>query len=202
MESLPIVLLSIISKTVVFLCSLLTLIIQNSTAITWAGVCFWFGYVSLRYIFKIKVTIHPAARETFATMVRKFQEESMFCEEAIASVLSVGDKDADLTTDPQREDIKIVRSSRRVSYAVRVAHIAKAQVGLLANSRANELVYSRLCREEMVKHGVRPSHIAHMVPLAVAACFIPLDSDFLAASIRQGEDMRERRALLGPSWEK
>lgn len=202
MESLPIVLLSLISKAVVLICSFLTLIIQNSTVVTWACVCAWLGYVAFRYIFKIKVTIHPAAVETFEIMVRKFQAESMFAEETIPCVLSVGDKDADLTPDPQREDIKIVKSSRRVSYAVRVAHVAKAQVGLLANSRANELVYSRLCREEMVKHGVRPSHIAHMVPLAVAACFIPLDSDFLAASIRQGEGMRERRALLGPSWEK
>jgi len=160
------------------------------------------AYVLSKYIFQIKVTIHPAAVETFESMVRKFQAESMFSEESLSSFTNIGDKDADLTPDPQREDIKIVKSSRRVSYAVRVAHVAKAQVGLLANSRANELVYARLCREEMVKHGVRPSHIAHMVPLAVAACFIPLDSDFLAASIRQGEGMRERRALLGPSWEK
>nr|UOF93435.1 RNA polymerase pre-readthrough protein [Tobacco necrosis virus D] len=202
MESLPIVLLSLISKAVALICSLLTLIIQNSTAVTWGLVCVWLAYVSLRFLFQVKITVHPAARETFESMVRKFQAESMFSEEAIPCVASVGDKDADLTPDPQREDIKIVKSSRRVSYAVRVAHVAKAQVGLLANSRANELVYSRLCREEMVKHGVRPSHIAHMVPLAVAACFIPLDSDFLAASIRQGEGMKERRALLGPSWEK
>lgn len=202
MESLPVVLLSLISKAIVLICSLLTLIIQNSTAVVWACVCIWLGYVTFRYIFKIKITIHPAAAETFEQMVRKFQAESMYCEETTPCSLSVGDKDADLTTDPQREDIKIVKSSRRVSYAVRVAHVAKAQVGLLANSRANELVYARLCREEMVKHGLRPSHIAHTVPLAVAACFIPLDSDFLAASIRQGEGMRERRALLGPSWEK
>nr|UHS72159.1 MAG: hypothetical protein 1 [Betanecrovirus sp.] len=202
MESLPVILLSLISKIIVLICSFLTLIIQNTTVVAWGTFCLWVGYIMFTYLFSIKVTIHPAAAATFESMVRKFQAESMFAEDAGPTFTSIGDEDQDLARDAQREDIKIVRSSRRISYAVRVAHVAKAQVGLLANSRANELVYSRLCREEMIKHGVRPSHIAHMVPLAVAACFIPLDSDFLAASIRQGKDMKERRALLGSSWEK
>ena len=91
-----------------------------------------------------------------------------------------------------------MKSHRRVSYAVRVAHDAKAEVGLLANTKANELVYARVCREAMIKHNVRKAHIAHTLPIAVAACFIPLDSDFLAASLRQSREMTERRALLGP----
>jgi len=202
MESLPIVLISLISKAVVLFCNLLAYIIHNSTAVVWASFCLWLMYITFRYFLTIKITIHPAAVETFESMVRKFQAESMFAEEVGTPCIGVGTPDQDLASDPQREDTKIVRSSRRVSYAVRVAHVAKAQVGLLSNTRANELVYGRLCREEMVKHGVRPSHVAHMVPLAVAACFIPLDSDFLAASIRQGAGMKERRALLGPSWEK
>lgn len=146
----------------------------------------------------MKITVHPATVKTFHSMVLMFQQESMFCEDAVPVVGLGIDEDADLTSESVRKDIKLVKSHRRISYAVRVAHVAKASVGLLANTKANELVYARLCRDEMIKHAVRPSHIAHMVPLAVAACFVPLDSDFLAASLRQCSEMQERRALLGP----
>jgi hypothetical protein len=199
MESIIIVLLKAIAFAVTFTCSILTLIIQNSTFICLACACGYCCYRTFTFLFSVKITVHPAARETFETMVRKFQAESMFSEEAGPCVVLGGATDADLIPDAVCKEIKQVRSHRRVSYAVRVAHVAKAQVGLLSSCKANELVYARLCREEMVKHGVRPSHIAHMVPLAVAACFIPLDSDFLAASIRQSVEMKERRALLGPS---
>lgn len=202
MESLPTICYVLVVKAIALLCGLISLIIQNSAFTAWSLICMWGTYLALRYVFQVKVTIHPATAATFTAMVNKFQAESMFCEETDPCTVCVGDRDADLTRDPTSENTKMVKSSRRVSYAVRVAHLAKAQVGLLANSRANELVYSRICREEMVKHGVRPSHIAHMVPLAVAACFIPLDTDFLAASIRQSGEMKDRRALLGPSWGK
>jgi len=140
--------------------------------------------------------------------VLMFQTESMFCEEAIPTTAVGTAIDADLTeatlpcqsVTTQVHPEKAIKSSRRVHYAVRVAHLAKAEVGLLSNSKANELVYARVCREAMIKHGVRKSHIAHAVPLAVAACFVPLDADFLSASIRQSAMMQERRALLGPQY--
>jgi hypothetical protein len=154
-------------------------------------------YRLFRWMFVWEIAMHPAAKATFKQMVKKFQQESMFCEPCETTVIEVRGDD-DLAPDGASKDIKCVRASRRVPYAVRVAHLAKAQVGLLANTKSNELVYARICREEMIKHAVRPSHIAHMVPLAVAACFIPLDSDYLAASIRQSKQMKKRVGLLGP----
>jgi len=147
-------------------------------------------------VFAVKVTVHPATAQTFKSMVSMFQFETMFCDDVQSTFVGEA-KDADLFADPADEGVRRVKSHKRISYAVRVAHLAKAKVGLLANNKANELVYARLCRDEMIKHGVRPSHIAHQTPLAVAACFIPLDSDFLAASIRQCAEMKDKRALLG-----
>jgi hypothetical protein len=197
MKSIVSVSFEIVKWVLIALINLTEFCLLHSTQIVWGLVCCFGCWWLLNKVFKIKVTIHPATVDTFESMVRMFQRESMFCEANIPTT-SVGiDEDADLTCQIESKDIKLVKSNRRVSYAVRVAHIAKAQVGLLDNTKANELVYSRLCRDEMVKHGVRPSHIAHMVPLAVAACFIPLDSDFLAASLRRSDLMKERRSLLG-----
>lgn len=179
--------------------------LTHTTELVWGGVCLSLGWIAFRWVFQIKITVHPATSRVFQEMVLAFQRESMFCEETIESVAIGTELDADLTDSPLLQTVgatarreKLVKSNRRVSYAVRVAHDAKAEVGLLANTKANELVYARVCREAMNKHNVRKAHIAHTLPLAVAACFIPLDSDFLAASLRQSSEMTERRALLGP----
>jgi hypothetical protein len=170
--------------------------LTHSTEVVLGGLCTTGAYVCIRYVFDIRVRLHPATRATWDSMVLYFQQESMFSDEPSNVVVGVGSTDQDLFVDPECMDLKRVRSHRRVSYAVRVAHLAKAQVGLLSKSKANELVYARICRDEMVKHGVRPSHIAHLCPLAVAACFIPLDSDILADSIGRCTQMKERASLL------
>lgn len=89
-----------------------------------------------------------------------------------------------------------VKQKRKVQYASRVALLAKAQVGSMEYSKANFLVYQRICRDEMVKHGVRPTHIAGVLPVAVAACFIKTDSDVLAESIIESTRRKETRGLL------
>jgi hypothetical protein len=171
-------------------------ICENSAWVSLILVCTAGFIFCTQYVFQVKVTVHPAASRTIKDIIDRFQAESMYSEDVDAVMVGTT-LDADLTSDPVSKEVKRVRSSRRVAYAVRVALLAKAKVGLLANNRANELVYARICREAMQEHGVRPSHIAHQVPLAVAACFVPLDTDFLAASIRQHSDFKERRSLLG-----
>jgi len=89
-------------------------------------------------------------------------------------------EDEDLLHDKNMVNVKV---GRKIHYAARVALLAKAQVGLMSNNRASQLVYQRICRDEMVKHGVRPTHLARLLPLAVASCFIMTDEDRLAAEI-------------------
>jgi hypothetical protein len=104
-----------------------------------------------------------------------------------------GDDNVDDGLRPENEDRDLVVAENRVNvrprrkfhYASRVALLAKAQVGLMSHSKANELVYQRLCRDEMLKHGVRHTHIARLLPLAVAACFVRTDEDTIAESMRE-----------------
>nr|UHS72383.1 MAG: hypothetical protein 1 [Betanecrovirus sp.] len=196
MASIMFVVFQLFSLVCVSVAKLVQLCVLNSTQIVVAACCAYCGYLVLRYVLQVRVTLHPATQQTIEDFIRRFQAESMFSEESDNVTVPIGNVDTDLFSDPECKDTKRVRSHKRVSYAVRVAHVAKAQVGLLSSCKANELVYARLCREEMVKHGVRPSHIAHMVPLAVAACFVPLDSDFLSDSIRRCDTMKQRAALL------
>jgi len=199
MLSFPVLFARILAHGLFWFFTALGYLFEHSTQVVTAVACAYACYRCIRLIFVIKITVHPATEKTIRDMIQRFQSESMYSEDVDAVMVGTT-LDADLTSDPVSKEVKRVRSSRRVAYAVRVAFLAKAKVGLLANNRANELVYARLCREFMQEHGVRPSHIAHQVPLAVAACFIPLDTDFLAASIRSHEDFKERRSLLG-SWE-
>lgn len=168
----------------------------NSTAVVLGTLCTIGAVTAIRWVWDFQHKLHPATKDTWKRIVKLFHEETAFCEDAPGVEVPVGNEDKDLYKDPECEDIKRVKSNRRIPYAVRVAHLAKAQVGLLRRSHANELVYGKICREEMIKHGVRPSHIAHIVPLAVAACFVPLDADILADSLMRCDKMKERHALL------
>lgn len=208
MASIAMVALFLISHIFNVLSLVTCYIVTHSVQVTWGCASVVIGYFLFRHVFAIKVTVHPATTKVVSQFIQMFQEESMFCEEGIPH-MCVGDElDADLTpptssgqSDSTQEPLeKAIKSKRRIHYAVRVAHLAKSEVGLLNNTKANELVYARLCREAMIKHGVRRSHIAHAVPIAVAACFMPLDEDFLAASIRQSSQMKERWSLLGPLY--
>ncbi len=208
MASITMVFLFLVSHIFNALSIITYYIATHSTEVTWGTMCVIIGYFLFRYVFALRVTVHPATERVIAQMIQMFQEESMFCEEEIPH-MCVGDEiDADLTSptstgqsdSTQEPQEKAIKAKRRIHYAIRVAHLAKAEVGLLNNTKANELVYKRICREEMIKHRVRKSHIAHNLPIAVAACFVPLDEDFLASSIRQSSQMKERWSLLGPLY--
>lgn len=106
--------------------------------------------------------------------------DSVFSSDDVCDQFCEGGADADLL---KNENMVNVKKHRKFHYASRVALLAKSQVGLLSNSKANQLVYQRICRDEMLKHGVRTTHLARMLPLAVAACFIRTDEDRLAESV-------------------
>jgi len=108
----------------------------------------------------------------------------------IGKVYSTDDIEDEFATDSDKDlvscrDVVNVRAHRKIHYAARVALLAKAEVGLMSNTKASQLVYQRICRDEMIKHGVRPTHIARILPLAVAACLVKTDEDYLAESMLQ-----------------
>jgi len=89
-----------------------------------------------------------------------------------------------------------VRRNKPVPYATRVALEARSQVGLLKPGTANTLVYQRICRDIMKEHGVRPTHMALILPTAVAACFMPSDEDIVASHMIAGGKQTSRRSKL------
>jgi len=160
----------------------------------------WGLVVCVKKVFLIDVKLHPKARESVNTIIACFKTEGLFKFGAEAE--KCDNLDSDLIPGAENTEVKRVRPNRKLSYASRVAQSVKAQVGLLKYSKANEMVYARLVRTEMKSHGVRPAHIAHLAPIAVAACFIPLDSDILAASMRQTAEFQELQAQMGPDSSK
>lgn len=86
---------------------------------------------------------------------------------------------------------------RGLPYATRVGLEARAQVGLLERTKANFLVYQRICRDIMKEHGVRTTHIATTLPVAIAAAFNPSMNDIISSRAIGGEVISERHRLLG-----
>ena len=100
MESAPVVVVRLSFWIISLFFSLLEWILQHSTEVVWGGVCLSLGWIAFRWIFKIKVTIHPATSRVFQEMVLAFQQESMFCEETIEATVVGTELDADLTDSP------------------------------------------------------------------------------------------------------
>jgi hypothetical protein len=86
---------------------------------------------------------------------------------------------------------------RGLPYATRVGLEARAQVGLLERTKANFLVYQRICRDIMKEHGVRTTHIATTLPVAIAAAFNPSINDIISSRAIGGTIISERHRLLG-----
>lgn len=135
-----------------------------------------------------KPYVHPLTKATMKEIAAA-QREDEECDEMVTL--------GDLLAPTADEDVTAVRSGCRGKYANRVATNVRAQVGLLELSAANRLVYQRLCREEMVNHKVRPTHIAQLLPIAVAACFVPSSADLLASSMLRSSQYRKLRNQLG-----
>nr|UHS72211.1 MAG: hypothetical protein 1 [Tombusviridae sp.] len=149
----------------------------------WIGLLGWGGRRAYLHYYR---TAHHSTEKAIKIIGKVFSDPDVDCE----YMTNGGDRD--LIAD---KNMTKVRTQRKFHYFARVALLAKAQVGLLKRSQANEMVYRRLCRDEMVKHELRPTDIARMLPLAVAACFAKTDEDFLAESILGHKDLREGHPL-------
>jgi hypothetical protein len=82
-------------------------------------------------------------------------------------------------------------------YSTRVGFEARAQVGLLDRTKANYLVYQRICRDIMKEHGVRTTHIAALLPAAISAAFVPSDTDIISSRAISSKFTTQRHKLLG-----
>lgn len=111
--------------------------------------------------------------------------------ESVPDIVVEDNLDPDLVIFHGCRDVLNVRRGRKMAYSARVSLLAKSQVGLLKFSKANQMVYQRICRDEMIKHGLRPTHIAKILPLAVASCFIKTFEEELAEKICEEACVRD-----------
>nr|WRQ65895.1 tombus P33-like protein [Tolivirales sp.] len=129
---------------------------------------------------------HPLTLSTMAVVEAVFDDED--------TPDGPLENDVDLFPAASKNELS-VRRSRRSPYIGRVALIVKSHVGTLPLTKANKLVVQRLARDAMKEHGLRPTHIARMLPLVVAASFMRTDEDDLADSMlaRMGKCADEER---------
>lgn len=78
----------------------------------------------------------------------------------------------DLPTEQRHRRLPHTRKSR-VSYAACVIAEVKNKVGTLSDRESNRLVVRRLARGIMEVHGLRPTHIATILPAIIEACLTP-----------------------------
>lgn len=89
----------------------------------------------------------------------------------------------------------------RRGYAGRVARQVKADrgFGTPKYTEANMLVVRRKVADIMEEHGVRPTHIAALMPLAVALVFTPMKEEVLAQQFMASAAAAQRREEAG-TW--
>lgn len=71
----------------------------------------------------------------------------------------------------------------RHRFAFYMGGLAKGEFGLMKRTEANRLVVQHWIRDKMKEHGVRPSHLSQLLPIAVAVAFLPTRADIMAAQI-------------------
>jgi hypothetical protein len=90
--------------------------------------------------------------------------------------------------------------ARRARWVVKAATMAKVKFGILSLTEANELMVSDYIRKLMVEHGVRPSHIVQLYPLAVALAFNPSSSEIAYSRLKASAESSIGRLLVGGPW--
>jgi len=75
-----------------------------------------------------------------------------------------------------------------------IAHM-RTELGLLADNAANRMVASKVARDYMKNHGVRPSHISQQFPLAVQFYFIRSSQDELLVRVGQSRGYKKYQRL-------
>lgn len=106
-----------------------------------------------------------------------------------------------LSPEFERLGERLRMPARRARWVVKAATMAKVKFGMLSLSEANELMVSDYIRKLMVEHGVRPSHIVQLYPLAVALAFNPSSSEIAYSRLKASAESSIGRLLVGGPWQ-
>lgn len=120
------------------------------------------------------------------------EEEEVAVRKEVANVSLNCDGDIEELVEVANGPVHDVIGKRR--YVRRVVAEARVELGRLKDTAANRLVAERVLRKIMVAHGVRPTHVSVLSPVAVEMFLAPNQGDILAARIRASRAMAEARA--------
>lgn len=106
----------------------------------------------------------------------------------------------ELSSEFERLGERLSMPARRARWVVKAATMAKVKFGMLSLTEANELMVSDYIRKLMVEHGVRPSHIVQLYPLAVALAFNPSSSEIAYSRLKASAECSIGRLLVSGPW--
>lgn len=104
----------------------------------------------------------------------------------------------DAMDEPSGEEVDALRMGTK-GYAGYVARCIKAKdgFGTPKYTEANVLVVRRKVADQMREHGVRPSHIVRLMPIATALVFTPTQGEVEAQQFLATAAAAERRKIAG-----
>ena len=87
-------------------------------------------------------------------------------------------------------------------YSIHVSYLLKAEgLGSMGQDTAdNRRICALRAADIMKKHGLRPSHIARSIPMAVGLAFIPLEEEVAAAQLPVVERTRMLHEAVTRKW--
>lgn len=85
------------------------------------------------------------------------------------------------------------------AYTAKITQAAKAHFGLLTRTEANRLMVQGWIAKEAKVHGVRPSHIVRILPMATSMVFVATIWDVAAKRMEATQLVSERGQMAG-TW--
>jgi hypothetical protein len=105
-------------------------------------------------------------------------------EQILNDLDAIDDMSPDSTEFAEFNASDVPRRRHRHKYATYVATLARNRIpGLENKSAANKLVVRHFIFREMTEHGLRPSHIAATIDMAVMLAFVPNQYAYEARAI-------------------
>jgi hypothetical protein len=92
-------------------------------------------------------------------------------------------------------DKGVARETRAPRICTVVCQEAVMEFGYMTNRESNRVIIEKFIRKAMLEHGMRPSHVCAMLPIAVELYFAPTPALIMAAKVRKL--VREERARGG-----
>jgi len=93
-----------------------------------------------------------------------------------------------------------VRPERKASYISVCASMARVEFGGMKRTEANKMMVHKYIRDVMRDHGVRPSHIALLLPQAVEFAFVENAGEIIARQMRASDAVQTRSEVSSVGW--